>query len=204
MPCSGPRCGPPRSRPRPRRACRRARSNVGVMKARVWASYCSTRWISASTSSTGDSFRAAIRRDELGDREVVEVGGHRELPFPRTRASVNRVGDLHHHGFGFLPELLVAVVRDRVVDHDERIVGQAVQLGDGAGARHEAVGHDGDGGDAPPLRGDGVVHTARRAAPSVADAGDDRVGGAQLARGARSGAGRLESGLRRRMTSRTP
>jgi len=39
----------------------RARSNVRVMKARVWISYSSTRRISVSTSSTGKSFRAAIK-----------------------------------------------------------------------------------------------------------------------------------------------
>ena len=49
---------------------------MGVMKARVWASYCSTRWISASVSSTGDSVPGRDQAGELGDREVVQVGGH--------------------------------------------------------------------------------------------------------------------------------
>src|SRR5215831_5460122 len=60
MPCSGPRCWPPAISASAFRACRRARSNVGVMKARVCASKRSTRWISASVSSTGESLRAAI------------------------------------------------------------------------------------------------------------------------------------------------
>jgi hypothetical protein len=42
-----------------RSACRVVR----VMNACVWPSYCSMRWISASTSSTGDSLRVAIRFD---------------------------------------------------------------------------------------------------------------------------------------------
>src|SRR4030095_4105414 len=76
-------------------ACRRARSKVRVMKACVCSSYCSTRAISASTSSTGESFRAASRRAgaqlaggglragerarELRDREVVQVGRHGDV-----------------------------------------------------------------------------------------------------------------------------
>src|SRR5947209_1980074 len=60
-PCKGPRGPPAAISASASLAWRRARSNVRVMKARVWPSYCSTRWISASTSSTGESFRAAIR-----------------------------------------------------------------------------------------------------------------------------------------------
>src|SRR5438552_7346145 len=45
------------------RAWLRARSNVRVMNACVWASYVSTRRISASTSSTGESLREAISPD---------------------------------------------------------------------------------------------------------------------------------------------
>ena len=88
MPCSGPRDRPAAISASACRACRRARSNVGVMKARVWASYCSTRWISASTSSTGDSLRAAIRRDELGDREVVQIERHGVGARPGQRVSL--------------------------------------------------------------------------------------------------------------------
>src|SRR6266478_3692710 len=60
-PCKGPRGPPAAISASASFAWRRARSNVRVMKARVWPSYCSTRWISASTSSTGESFRAVIR-----------------------------------------------------------------------------------------------------------------------------------------------
>src|SRR4026207_1614304 len=45
------------------RPWRRARSHVGVMNERSWPSRASARAISASASSTGDSFRAAISRD---------------------------------------------------------------------------------------------------------------------------------------------
>ena len=44
--------------------------------------------------------------------------------------------------------------------------------------RLEHVGDDGRGGDADLLEQDSVEHTARRAGPSVADAGDDDVDGA--------------------------
>src|SRR5882672_5232983 len=60
-PCNGPRGPLVAMSASACLAWRRARSKVRVMKARVWPSYCSTRWISASTSSTGESFRAAIR-----------------------------------------------------------------------------------------------------------------------------------------------
>jgi hypothetical protein len=40
----------------------RVSSKVGVMKARVWPSNRSTRWISASTSSTGDHARRDLAR----------------------------------------------------------------------------------------------------------------------------------------------
>src|ERR1700730_8621066 len=59
-PWSGPRDGPAEISASAWRACRRARSNVRVMKARVWVSCCSTRWISASTSSTGERRLSAI------------------------------------------------------------------------------------------------------------------------------------------------
>src|SRR6267142_7258237 len=62
IPCNAPRCLPAAISAAAAFACRRARSNVGVMNARVCASYCSTRWMSASSNSTGESFRAAIRR----------------------------------------------------------------------------------------------------------------------------------------------
>src|ERR1700737_1319507 len=62
-PWSGPRDRPAEISAAACRACRRARSNVRVTKARVWASYCSTRWISASTSSTGERLRSAISFD---------------------------------------------------------------------------------------------------------------------------------------------
>src|SRR5215470_7222735 len=60
IPCSGPRLWPPAISASAARAWRRARSNVGVMNACVCASKRSTRWISASVSSTGESLRAAI------------------------------------------------------------------------------------------------------------------------------------------------
>src|SRR5258705_2591453 len=94
MPWSGPRDRPVAISASACRACRRSRSNVVVMKARVCASYCSTRWMRASSSSTGDSFRAAIRRDssasERSWRSVVmegspswqELGSKRQLGLP--------------------------------------------------------------------------------------------------------------------------
>ena len=63
MPCSAPRYRPAAISASAALACCRARSNVRVMNACVWSSYCSTRWMSASTSSTGESFRAAIWRE---------------------------------------------------------------------------------------------------------------------------------------------
>src|SRR6266852_1362371 len=90
MPCSGPRDRPAASSASACRACRRARSNVGVMNARVWVSYCSMRWISASIRSTGDSFRAAIRREssaiERSCRSAVMAEVSRRRSCPRNRA----------------------------------------------------------------------------------------------------------------------
>src|SRR5207245_270287 len=54
-------------------ACWRARSNVRVMNACVCRSYCSTRRISASTSSRGDSFRAALRLESSAIERTGEM-----------------------------------------------------------------------------------------------------------------------------------
>ena len=103
---------------------------------------------------------------------------------------------------GFLAQRLVVVVGDRVRDDGERD-SRAGRSPRDPRRSLEAIGHDRDRGNAEPLGCDGVVQTARRAAPSVADRGDDRVGAAHLA-SISGGAGRLASGLRRRMNSRTP
>jgi hypothetical protein len=66
-----------------------------------------------------------------------------------------------------------------VPDHREGITRQAVELRDDLRAALEAVGDDRDRGYAEALGFDGVVQTARRAAPSVADGGEDRVGALQ-------------------------
>ena len=52
----------------------------------------------------------------------------------------------------------------------------AHQLRVGLGCRDEYIGDDGGGGETQPLQGNSVVQTARRAAPSIADAGDNQVG----------------------------
>jgi len=74
----------------------------------------------------------------------------------------------------------VVVVGDGMAKILWPVAGQAVHLRHHFGAALEAIGHDCHRGNAAALGFDGVVQTARRAAPSVADAGDDRVGGAQL------------------------
>ena len=60
-------------------------------------------------------------------------------------------------------------------DH-ERVAGHAVQLGQDGCRLRERLGHDGHGGDPLFLEREGVEHTARRAAPSIADGGDEGVG----------------------------
>src|SRR6185503_15280250 len=86
MPCSGPRERPAAISASAWRAWRRARSKVGGMKARVCASYRSTRRISASVSSTGDSVRDAIRREssaiERSWRSVMSEPSEGELGLP--------------------------------------------------------------------------------------------------------------------------
>ena len=79
--------------------------------------------------------------------------------------------DAPHCELGFRTQRFVAVVRDRVADHGERIAGQAVHPRDDLRAALEAVGDDGDRRYAQALGLDGVVQTARRAAPSIADGG---------------------------------
>lgn len=81
---------------------------------------------------------------------------------------------------GFGAQCRVIIVSDGMRNHGKRIAGEAVDLRNELCASHEAVGHDRNGGDAEPLGCDGVVQTARRAASSVADGGDDCVGAAQL------------------------
>src|SRR5262245_10141274 len=58
---------------------------------------------------------------------------------------------------------------------EELVVRQPPALGHGMTRGFEDVGDDGHGGNAELLEEDSVEHTARRAGPSVADAGDDAV-----------------------------
>ena len=73
----------------------------------------------------------------------------------------------------------IVIVGDRVLDDRERIAFQSVHIADGLRGAREAVGDDGDGRDAEPFCFNRVVQTARRAAPSIADRGEDSVRSAQ-------------------------
>src|SRR5499433_2707887 len=74
-----------------------------------------------------------------------------------------------------LVELGLGEVGDRMRQSEELVVRQPPALGHGMTRSLEDVGDDGHGGNAELLEEDSVEHTARRAGPSVADAGDDAV-----------------------------
>src|SRR5947207_116822 len=99
IPCNAPRCVPAAISVSAAFACRRAKSNVGVMKARVWASWSSTRRISVSTNSTGDNFRPATRREsstiERSWSSVVVTASASRLGQPLHRQLADR---LAHRG----------------------------------------------------------------------------------------------------------
>src|SRR6185295_1933970 len=72
-----------------------------------------------------------------------------------------------------LGEIGVGGATDRMADDHEFVVGQAEHATHQFSRAHEARGHHADGWDALPFRYDRVVQTARRAAASIADAGDN-------------------------------
>src|SRR5262249_39519844 len=74
-----------------------------------------------------------------------------------------------------LVELGLGQVGDGMRQSEELVVWQAPALGHGVAGGLEDVGHDGHGGDAALLRKGCAAHTAPRARPSGADAGDDAV-----------------------------
>jgi hypothetical protein len=83
-----------------------------------------------------------------------------------------------HRDFGFDAQRVIAVVGDRVTDHGKWISGQPVEPGYNLSASLEAVRYDCDSGNSEPLGFNGVVQTARRATPSVADGGEYGVSAA--------------------------
>ncbi len=60
--------------------------------------------------------------------------------------------------------------------HEVRVIGHTGRVGDGLPSDDELVGDDSGCGDAGPVQQDAIVHTARRAGPSVAYAGYNSVG----------------------------
>ncbi len=64
---------------------------------------------------------------------------------------------------------------DRMVDHRERVVRHPQHAAHQLGGTDEPRRHHRDGGNAQAFGSNGVMQTARRAAASVADAGNDRV-----------------------------
>ncbi len=91
-----------------------------------------------------------------------------------TRFSEERQ-DLLHQLVGARIELLVAEVGDWVRHVEEAIARHTPARRHGLARRAEGFGYDGDGRHTRSLEEDRVEHTARRARPSVADAGDDEV-----------------------------
>jgi hypothetical protein len=88
--------------------------------------------------------------------------------------------DFAHRGPRFFAQYGIVIVGDRVLDHRERVALQAIQVADGLRGAREAIGNDGDGRDTEPFCLNRVVQTARRAAASIADRGEDRVRAAHL------------------------
>lgn len=64
---------------------------------------------------------------------------------------------------------------DRVIDEGVAEVGHAQGLGDHAAGRVEGVGTQDEAGLAVLLKGDPVVHTARRARASITDRRDQEI-----------------------------
>jgi hypothetical protein len=88
--------------------------------------------------------------------------------------------DLALRNFCLLAQHGIVVVGDRMLYHRERIALQSVQAAHRLRGARKAVGDDRDGRDAEPLCFDRVVQTARRAAPSIADCGENGVRSAHL------------------------
>src|SRR5579883_2081336 len=80
------------------------------------------------------------------------------------------VGDL-----GALLELGQGATADRVLDLEERVVGQAQHARDVTGGDDERLGAQHHRPLAQLFEGDSVVQTARRAGPSIAEASDQEV-----------------------------
>src|SRR2546423_1186299 len=156
IPCNAPGCVPAVISAAAAFACRRARSNVGVMNARVCASWSSTRRISVSTSSTGESLRAAMRPESLAiDRSwssVVVTASASRLGQPLHRELADR---LAHRGADLGRVAVVHPVVDapdgdflhEVVDAAPRAHRAAGGVAGGAELRHrtgaELGGQDG-------------------------------------------------------------
>lgn len=73
------------------------------------------------------------------------------------------------------PELLIRKAAYRVWDIGHRIVRHTANFGDHLDRGAEGIGTDNGCGDAFFLKLDSIVHTARRAGPSVANSGDGEV-----------------------------
>ena len=71
-------------------------------------------------------------------------------------------------GIGCLhTQLVVAVVTDRMSNHDKRVVRHSAEPGYSARGLDKPIGDDSGSRDTELFSGDGVVQTARRATPSV-------------------------------------
>ena len=100
-------------------------------------------------------YRRGRRSDYAFQKKFLHLGGQHLGPF--VQAIVTDIGD-------------------GVRADDVGKAGHAHQASVGLGGVHEDTGDDGGGWEALPLKGNSVVQTARRASPSIADAGDDNVG----------------------------
>ncbi len=102
------------------------------------------------------------------------------MPEPSRAPHGQQRHDRGQSALGLGRELVAGIAGNRVCDHGERILRKPLDGGHLARAHRETIGHDRHRGNPQPLGGEGVVQTARRAAASVADAGDDRIRGGEL------------------------
>ena len=88
--------------------------------------------------------------------------------------------DIAHCRARFLTQHRIVIVGDRMADDCERIAFQTVHIAHGFCGARETIGDDRDRRYAEPLGLDRVVQTARRAAPSIANRGENGVRSAHL------------------------
>src|SRR5688572_33106582 len=100
------------------------------------------------------------------ERSATRLGGRDPLPAEQDGGAFG--GRLA----GALGERLGRGAADRVVDDDVAVAWRPQRARHYVGGADEHRGHDAGRGKAEPLPDDGVVQTARRAAASIADAGD--------------------------------